>query len=144
MMLLFIVIGLVIYTLFMSQSDVSNIVDSKNFGTISTSLGSPFLGSSNASLTIIEFGNYQCDECQKWFQETRPIIITDYIDPGEINMIFIDTQLAKNIPLASFASYCANDQKKYWDYDWSSFLKPFLAFITLIISKLDYGKICIR
>ena len=116
MMLLFIVIGLVIYTLFMSQSDVSNIVDSKNFGTISTSLGSPFLGSSNASLTIIEFGNYQCDECQKWFQETRPIIITDYIEQGEINMIFIDTQLTKNIPLASFASYCANDQKKYWDY----------------------------
>jgi len=116
MMLLFIVIGLVIYTLFMSQSDVSNIVDSKNFGTISTSLGSPFLGSSNASLTIIEFGNYQCDECQKWFQETRPIIITDYIEQGEINMIFIDTQLTKNIPLGSFASYCANDQKKYWDY----------------------------
>jgi len=78
-MLLFIGIGLIIYTLFMSQSDVSNIIDSKNFGTISTSLGSPFLGSSNAYLTIIEFGNYQCDECQKWFQETRPIIIPVFL-----------------------------------------------------------------
>ena len=115
-MLLFIGIGLVIYTLFMSQPDFLNIVDSKNFGTISTSLGSPFLGSSNAYLTIIEFGNYQCDECQKWFQETRPIIMTEYVEEGEINMIFIDTQLTKNIPLGSFASYCANDQKKYWDY----------------------------
>jgi len=115
-MFVFMIIGFGIYTLFMSQSDVLNVVDSKNFGTISTSLGSPFLGSPNAVLTIIEFGNYQCDECQKWFQETRPIIITDYIEQGKINMIFIDTQLTKNIPLASFASYCANDQKKYWDY----------------------------
>jgi len=74
-MLLFIGTGLVIYTLFLSQPDVLNIVDSKNFGTISTSLGSPFLGSSNAPLTIIEFGNYQCDECQKWFQETSEVLI---------------------------------------------------------------------
>ena len=116
MMLLFFTIGIIIYVLFMSQSDVSNIVVSKNFGTITTTLGSPFLGSSNASLTIIEFGNYQCDECQKWFQETRPIIITDYVDQKKINMIFIDTQLTKNVPLASFASYCANDQERYWDY----------------------------
>ena len=115
-MLLFVAIGLVIYTLFLSQSDFPNIVDSKNFGTISTSLGSPFLGSSNASLTIIEFGNYQCNECQKWFQETRPVIMMEYVDKEKINMIFIDTELRKNIPIASFASYCANDQKKYWDY----------------------------
>lgn len=115
-MFLFIGIGLVIYTLFLAQPDILNIVDSKNFGTISTSLGSPFLGSSNAPITIIEFGNYQCDECQKWFQETRPIIMKKYVEQGEINMIFIDTQLTKNIPLASFASYCANDQKRYWDY----------------------------
>jgi len=106
----------VIYALFLSQPDFLNVVTSKNFGTISTSLGSPFLGSSNAPLTIIEFGNYQCTECQKWFQETRPIIMTDYVDQGEINMIFIDTQLTKNVPLASFASYCANEQKRYWDY----------------------------
>ncbi len=110
------VIGFTSYALFLSQSDVSNIVSSKNFGTISTSLGSPFLGSLEASLTIIEFGNYQCNECQKWFQETMPVIMTDYVDTGEINLIFIDTQLTQKVPLASFASYCANDQKKYWDY----------------------------
>jgi len=115
-MISFIAIGLIIYTLFLSQSDISSIVVSKNFGTITTSLGSPFLGSSNASLTIIEFGNYQCDECQKWFQETRPDIMMEYVNQEKINMIFIDTQLAKKIPLASFASYCANDQKRYWDY----------------------------
>jgi protein-disulfide isomerase len=116
MMILFIVIGFTVYTIFLTQPDVSDNSISKNFGTITTSLGSPILGSSQAPITIIEFGNYQCDECQKWFQDTRPIIINEYLEQEEINMIFIDTQLAKNIPIASFASYCANDQSKYWDY----------------------------
>ncbi|WP_179372308.1 DsbA family protein [Nitrosopumilus ureiphilus] len=114
--ILLIVAGFVTYGVFFTQPYTSEIVISKNFGTITTSLGSPFLGSSQAPITIIEFGNYPCIECQTWFQETRPDIIRDYINQGEINMIFIDTQLTKDIPLASFASYCANDQKKYWDY----------------------------
>lgn len=114
-MFLLIILGFSTYAVFLTQSDVS-VVSSKNFGTITTSLGSPFLGSSAAPITLIEFGNYQCMECQKWFQETRPDIITNYVEQGKINMIFIDTQLTKNIPLASFASYCADDQKQYWNY----------------------------
>lgn len=115
MVVLLLTLGFATYAVFMTQSNVS-VVSSKNFGTITTSLGSPFLGSSTAPITIIEFGNYQCVECQKWFQETRPDIITNYVEHGKINMVFIDTQLTKNIPLASFASYCANDQKQYWNY----------------------------
>jgi len=123
--ILLLVIAVVAYTLLLPQSGVSKVVISKNFGTITTSLGSPFLGSSDASLTIIEFGNYQCTECQEWFQETRPIIMADYIDRGEINMIFIDTEPStKNSLLASTASYCANEQKKYWDYHNMLFLNP--------------------
>jgi len=114
--ILLIVAGFVTYGLFFTQSDTSEVVISKIFGTITTSLGSPLLGSSQAPITIIEFGNYQCIECHKWFQETRPDIIKDYISQGKTNMIFIDTELTKNISLASFASYCANDQQKYWDY----------------------------
>ena len=116
MIILLIVAGFVTYGLFFTQSDTSEVVISKIFGTITTSLGSPLLGSSQAPITIIEFGNYQCIECHKWFQETRPDIIKDYISQGKTNMIFIDTELTKNISLASFASYCANDQQKYWDY----------------------------
>jgi len=115
-MIFFIIIGLTVYAIFLTQPDISNSSISRNFGTITTSLGSPFLGSSQAPITIIEFGNYQCDECKKWFKETRPVIINEYLEQGEVNMIFIDTQLTKNIPIASFASYCANDQGKYWDY----------------------------
>lgn len=114
--ILLMVAGFVTYGLFFTQFNTSEVAVSKNFGTITTSLGSPLLGSSQAPITIIQFGNYDCIECQKWFKETRPDIIRDYISQGKINMIFIDTELTKNIPLASFASYCANDQQKYWDF----------------------------
>jgi len=123
--ILLLVVAVVAYTFLLPQSNVPKIVISKNFGTITPSLGSPFLGSSNATLTIIEFGNYQCSECQEWFQETRPIIMANYIERGEINMIFIDSELSsKNSLLASTASYCANEQKKYWDYHNMLFLNP--------------------
>lgn len=111
-MILLVVIGLATYALFLFGHDTSNMVTGKNFETISTSLGSPFLGSSDAPLTLIEFGNYQCIECQKWFGKTRPTLIAEYVEQNKINMIFIDTHLStKNAPLASIASYCANEQK---------------------------------
>lgn len=115
--LLLVTFALVTYAVLLPQLDSSKVWISKNYGTISTSLGSPFLGSSSAPITIIEFGNYQCKECKKWFQETKPIIMKNYIDAGKINMIFIDMEPPdKSTLLASEATYCANEQGKYWDY----------------------------
>ncbi len=52
-MTLLIVIGFATYTFFLFGYDTSNVITGKNFGTISTSLGSPFLDSSDAPLTLI-------------------------------------------------------------------------------------------
>ncbi|MBI5377011.1 MAG: thioredoxin domain-containing protein, partial [Thaumarchaeota archaeon] len=30
-------------------------------------MGSPVLGSPDAPITIIEFGDYQCPQCNKWY-----------------------------------------------------------------------------
>ena len=115
--LLLVTFALVTYAVVLPQLDSFKVWPSRNYGTISTSLGSPFLGSSSAPITIIEFGNYQCQECKKWFQETKPLIGKNYIDTGKINMIFIDMEPPnKSALLASEATYCANEQEKYWDY----------------------------
>lgn len=115
--LLLVTFALITYAVLLPQLDSSKVWISKNYGTISTSLGSPFLGSASAHITIIEFGNYQCQECKRWFQETKPLIMKNYIDAGKINLIFIDMDPPdKNALLASEATYCANEQGKYWDY----------------------------
>ena len=77
----------------------------------------PVLGSETATVTIIEVGDYQCHMCKLWFEKTRPLIIENYIDTGKANLVFIDMPfLGRDSAPASEATYCADDQGKYWEY----------------------------
>jgi len=77
----------------------------------------PVLGSDTATVTIVEVGDYQCHMCKKWFEETRPLIIDNYINTGKANLVFIDMPfLGYDSTPASEATYCADDQGKYWEY----------------------------
>ena len=89
----------------------------RQIGTVDTSQGSPIMGASDAPVTIIEFGDYQCPNCKKWFLNTKPDIITNYIDSGDAKLVFMDIAfLGKDSVPASVATYCAEEQGKYWDY----------------------------
>ncbi len=101
-----------------SSSDESFDVDmTQTHGSISTSLGSPILGSPDAPITIVEFGDYQCHQCYNWFHNTKPMIMRDYVDTGKVNLVFVDFAfLGKDSPKASQATYCADDQNMYWEY----------------------------
>ena len=75
------------------------------------------LGSASATVTIVEVGDYQCEMCKLWFEKTRPQIIDNYVDTGKVNLIFIDMPfLGQDSLPAAVATYCADDQDKYWDY----------------------------
>ena len=77
----------------------------------------PVLGSETATVTIIEVGDYQCHMCKLWFEKTRPLIIENYINTGKANLVFIDMPfLGRDSAPASEATYCADDQGKYWEY----------------------------
>ena len=77
----------------------------------------PVLGSKDATITIVEVGDYQCHMCKLWFKETRPQIIENYVETGKANLVFIDMPfLGRDSTPASEATYCANDQGKYWEY----------------------------
>ena len=78
---------------------------------------SPALGSENAPVTIVEFGDYQCEACYAWFHNTRDTLIDNYIETGKAKLVFVDLPfLGRDSPKAAQASYCAEDQGKYWEY----------------------------
>ncbi len=78
---------------------------------------SPILGSTEAQITIVEFGDYQCEMCYSWFHNTRGTIIDNYVDSGKVNIVFVDLAfLGRDSPIAAQATHCADDQGKYWEY----------------------------
>ena len=79
--------------------------------------GSPPLGSDVAPITIVEFGDYQCEACHYWFHNTRSTLIDNYIKTEKVKLVFVDLAfLGNDSPRAAQASYCAEDQGKYWEY----------------------------
>ena len=88
-----------------------------SIGGVDLSQASPIFGSSDAKVTIIEFGDYQCLNCKKWFLNTKPDILTNYINTGKANLYFVDLAFLGDDSLpAAAATYCANEQGLYWDY----------------------------
>jgi len=79
--------------------------------------GSPVLGDPSAPITILEWGDYQCTFCFRFHDTTLEIIDRDYIQKGTVNLVFKDFPLnGPDSILAAEASYCAQDQGKYWQY----------------------------
>ena len=82
-----------------------------------TDNASPILGNPNAPITMIEFGDYQCTFCNKFFHETENPIITNYIKTGKVKVLFKDfIILGQDSRNAANAAHCANDQKLFWEY----------------------------
>ena len=82
-----------------------------------TDNASPILGNPNAPITMVEFGDYQCTFCSKFFHETENSIITNYIKTGKVKILFKDyIILGQDSMNAANAAHCANDQKSFWKY----------------------------
>ena len=79
--------------------------------------GSPIFGATNAQISIVEFGDYQCTFCYKFHQDILPILKNEYINSGKIKMVFKDFPLnGDESIIAGEATYCAEDQNRYWAY----------------------------
>jgi len=79
--------------------------------------GSPIMGNPAASITILEWGDYQCTYCYKFHTNTLNTIKRDFIETGKVKLVFKDFPLnGPDSILAAEAAYCAQDQEKYWQY----------------------------
>lgn len=79
--------------------------------------GSPIMGDPSSPITILEWGDYQCTFCHNFHQSTLNSIKHDFIETGKVKLVFKDFPLnGPDSVLASEATYCAQDQEKYWQY----------------------------
>ena len=77
--------------------------------------GRPERGPKNASVTIIEFSDYQCPFCQK-AEDVVDQVMKTYAD--KVRLVYRDYPLPfhPNARPASEAAACANAQGKFWEY----------------------------
>lgn len=77
----------------------------------------PSLGSPGAPVTLVEFSDFQCPYCERFFQETEPRIIEQYVKTGKVRFIYRDFAfLGQESQDAGQAAECANAQGKFWQY----------------------------
>ena len=92
-----------------NKSFALGLVDSKD----------PTLGKKDAPIVMLEFSDFQCPFCEKFFSGAEPQIIKDYVDTGKVLFVYKDFPLKQIHPMAqkaAEAANCANEQGKFWQY----------------------------
>ncbi len=86
-----------------------------------TEEGYPYRGALDAPLVMMEYSDYQCPFCNRYFVQTEPAIDESYVRTGQLRVIFRDFPLAElhpNAPAAHEASLCIAEQGSaalYWE-----------------------------
>src|SRR5258708_10433287 len=78
----------------------------------------PIRGNNDARVVLIEFSDYQCPFCGRFFRDILPQVEKEYIQTGKIKYVF------NNLPLeeihsrafkAAQAVECAGEQGRFWE-----------------------------
>lgn len=77
----------------------------------------PVLGNPEAPVAIVEFGDFQCPFCGRFFATTEKQIIDAYAKTGKAKFVYRDFAfLGPESEWAASAAQCAREQDKYWQY----------------------------
>lgn len=75
------------------------------------------LGDPKALVTLIEYGDYQCPFCGRFFTNVESQLKQNYINQGKVKMVFRNFAfLGPESLSAAEATACSNDQSKFWSY----------------------------
>lgn len=77
--------------------------------------GWPTLGDDNAPVTIVEYSDFACPFCARFATQTKPQIVEQYIESGQVRFVRKDF-IAVGGNKAAEAAHCAGDQGAYWEY----------------------------
>lgn len=83
----------------------------------------PVKGQATAPITIIEFSDYQCPFCERFYSDALPQIVTEYIDTGKAKLVYMNFPLSfhPEAEPAARAALCFEKVKggsdgAYYDY----------------------------
>lgn len=125
-----------------------------------TADGFPFRGSPDAAVTMVEYSDFQCPFCSRYFVQTEPSINENYVRTGKVRVVFHDMPLVElhpNAPAAHEATLCIADQgaELYWAFhddifrtqtEWSNSADPAPVFARLAEStgaNMDNYNACV-
>lgn len=74
-------------------------------------------GDKNAPVTIIEFSDFECPFCARFYENTLPQIIKEYVETGKVKFVYRDFPLSfhRNAQKAAEAAECAGEQGRYYE-----------------------------
>lgn len=77
----------------------------------------PAKGSPNAKVKVVEFGDFRCPFCGRFFKDTESQLLKGYINAGKVVFYFRHYQfLGPASVIAGNAAECANEQGKFWAF----------------------------
>ncbi len=78
----------------------------------------PVKGDKNAKVTLVEFSDFQCPFCERFYSEAYKSIVKDYVDTGKVKIVFRDYPLSfhPNAQISAEAAECADEQGKFWEF----------------------------
>ena len=79
--------------------------------------GRPFQGPEDAPVVLVEFTDYECPFCARFFHTTAPKLLADY--EGKVKYVVLNFPVAAIHPRAvkaAEAAECAADQGRFWEY----------------------------
>jgi protein-disulfide isomerase len=76
-----------------------------------------FKGSEDAPVTIVEFSDFECPFCARFYKQTLGKIEEEYIKTGKVKLVYRDYPLPfhTHAQKAAEAAECAGEQGKFWE-----------------------------
>jgi len=105
--------------------------------------GYPSIGPADAPIVIVEFSDYQCPYCYRWYAQNYEALMAAY--PGKIRFVYRNfplTNIHQNAFPAAEAALCAGDQDAYWEFHKTLFENYALLNNQdgALLSQTDYNK----
>ncbi len=116
--------SIIVGAVLISGSIIYLVGNSKNTGTqtgnadaLKETSQDVILGDPKAPVTLVEYADYQCPYCSRFYSTTEQSIRENYVKSGKVKIVSRNFQfLGPESELAGQAADCAKEQGKFWAY----------------------------